>query len=130
LKRRQQKIISAKFYSHKMSNSYKFNWFKKKIHTNTWKICWATECNAAEISIFSNRHHHEWRAELSDTILKRNHPSQIWFNLVQRFQKRRFKCDFSLKYAYLHNRYKSTERNISQKQLEHMLNYSLSFTSN
>jgi hypothetical protein len=62
--------------------------------------------------------------QLSDTILKRNHPSQIWFNLVQRFQKRRFKCDFSLKYAYLHNRYKSTERNISQKQLEHMLNYS------
>jgi hypothetical protein len=23
----------------------------------------------------------------------RDHPSQVWFNLVQRFQRRRFKCD-------------------------------------
>jgi hypothetical protein len=39
--------------------------------------------------------HLEWRAELSDTILKwdppKDYPSQIWFNLVLRFQRRRFK---------------------------------------
>jgi hypothetical protein len=50
-----------------------------------------------EISIFSNSSHFEWRAGLSDTILKGNkpkdHPSQICFNLVQGFQRRRFKCE-------------------------------------
>jgi hypothetical protein len=45
----------------------------------------------------------------------RDHPCQVWFNLVQRFQ-RRFKCDLLSKYAYnLHNWYKSAERKISQK---------------
>jgi hypothetical protein len=52
-----------------------------------------------EISIFSNSRHFEWRAGLSDTILKGDHPSQICFNLVQRFQRRRFKCDLLSKYA-------------------------------
>ena len=33
-----------------------------------------------EISIFSNSSHLEWRAELSDTILKWDHPLQIWFS--------------------------------------------------
>jgi hypothetical protein len=28
----------------------------------------------------------------------RDHPCQIWFNLVQRFQRRRFKCDLLSKY--------------------------------
>jgi hypothetical protein len=28
----------------------------------------------------------------------RDHPCQVWFNLVQRFLRRRFKCDLS-KYA-------------------------------
>jgi hypothetical protein len=28
-----------------------------------------------------------------------DHPCQVWFNLVQRFQRRRFKCDLSSKYA-------------------------------
>jgi hypothetical protein len=48
---------------------------------------------ANKISIFSNSSHLEWRAGLADTILKWDYPSQIWFNLVQRFQRRRFKCD-------------------------------------
>ena len=56
-----------------------------------------------EISIFSNSGHLEWRAGLSDTILKGTHPGTIpamfWFNLVQRFQRRRFKCDLLSKYA-------------------------------
>jgi hypothetical protein len=29
----------------------------------------------------------------------RDHPCQVWFNLVQRFQRRRFKCDLLSKYA-------------------------------
>jgi hypothetical protein len=29
----------------------------------------------------------------------RDHPCQGWFNLVQRFQRRRFKCDLLSKYA-------------------------------
>ena len=52
-----------------------------------------------EISIFSNSSHFEWRAGLSDTILKGDHPSQICFNLVQGFQRRRFKCDLLSKYV-------------------------------
>jgi hypothetical protein len=31
--------------------------------------------------------------------LPKDYPSQIWFNLVQRFQRRRFKCDLLSKYA-------------------------------
>ena len=27
----------------------------------------------------------------------RDHPCQVWFNLVQRFQRRRFKCDLLIK---------------------------------
>ena len=43
------------------------------------------------ISIFSNSSHLEWRVGLSDTILKGNHHSQVWF------LKRRFECAFFLK---------------------------------
>jgi hypothetical protein len=42
------------------------------IWTDT-KQQWAIE----EIFIFSNSSHLEWRAELSDTILKRTHPGTI-----------------------------------------------------
>jgi hypothetical protein len=42
----------------------------------------------------------------------KDHPSQIYSNLVQRFQRR--------------NRYKSVERKISQKNPEYMLIFSLS----
>jgi hypothetical protein len=31
--------------------------------------------------------------------LPKDYPSQIWFNLVQQFQRRRFKCDLLSKYA-------------------------------
>jgi hypothetical protein len=31
--------------------------------------------------------------------LPKNYASQIWFNLVQRFQRRRFECDLLSKYA-------------------------------
>jgi uncharacterized protein YjiS (DUF1127 family) len=29
----------------------------------------------------------------------RDHPYKVWFNLVQWFQRRRFKCDLLSKYA-------------------------------
>jgi hypothetical protein len=32
--------------------------------------------------------------------LPKDHPSQIFFNLVQRFQRRRFKGDLLSKYVY------------------------------
>jgi hypothetical protein len=51
----------------------------------------------------------------------RDHPCQVWFNLFQRFQRKRFKCDLLSKYA---KRYKLAERKISQKNREYMLNYS------
>ena len=50
-----------------------------------------------EISIFSNSSHLEWRAGLSDSILKGTHPRTIparfgliWF---RGFKRRRFKCE-------------------------------------
>ena len=52
---------------------------------------------------------------------ERDHPCQVWFNLFQRFQRKRFKCDLLSKYA---KRYKLAERKISQKNREYMLNYS------
>ena len=45
-----------------------------------------------DISINRKASHLEWRAELFDTILN-DYPSQLWFNLVLQFQRRRFKCD-------------------------------------
>jgi hypothetical protein len=51
----------------------------------------------------------------------KDHPCQVCFNLVQQFQRRRFKCDLLSKYAYLHNRHKSAERKISQKNPEYIL---------
>jgi hypothetical protein len=31
--------------------------------------------------------------------IPKDYPSQFWFNLVQRFQRRRFECDLLSKYA-------------------------------
>jgi mannose/fructose/N-acetylgalactosamine-specific phosphotransferase system component IID len=42
--------------------------------------------------------------------LPKDYPSQIWFNLVQRFQRRRFKYDFYQNIPNLHNLYKLAER--------------------
>ena len=82
-----------------------------------------------EISIFSNSSHLEWRAELSDTILKGTHLGNIpvrfgliWFS---GFRGEDLNVIFYQNMPNLHNRYKSTERKISQKNPEYMLNYSL-----
>ena len=85
-----------------------------------------------EISIFSNISHLEWRAGLSDTILKGTHPGTIparfgviWFS---GFREEDLNVIFYQNMPNLRNWYQSTERNISQKNPEYMLNYSLSFS--
>jgi hypothetical protein len=82
-----------------------------------------------EISIFSNSGHLEWRAGLSDTILKGTHPGTIparfaliWFS---GFRGEDLNVIFYQNMPNLHYRYISTERKISQKNPEYMLNYSL-----
>jgi hypothetical protein len=79
-----------------------------------------------EISIFSNSSHLEWRAGLSDTILKGTHPGTIpaRFGLIwlSGFRGEDLNVIF---YQNLHNRYISAERKISQKNPEYMLYYSL-----
>jgi hypothetical protein len=82
-----------------------------------------------EISIFSNRSHLEWRVGLLDTILKGTRPSTIparvgviWFS---GFRGEDLNVIFYQNMSNLHNRYKSAERKISQKNPEYMLNYSL-----
>jgi hypothetical protein len=82
-----------------------------------------------EISIFSNGGHLGWRAWLSDIILTGTHletiPARfglIWFSS---FRGEDLNVIFYQNMPNLHNRYKSAERKISQKNPEHMLNYSL-----
>jgi hypothetical protein len=65
----------------------------------------------------------------SDTILKGTHPGTvptrfglIWFS---GFRGEDLNAIFYQNMPNLHNRYKSTERKISNKNPEHMLNYSL-----
>ena len=81
-----------------------------------------------EIYIFSNSSHLEWRVGLSNTILKGTHPGTIptrfgliWFS---GFREEDLNVIFYQNMPNLHNRYKSAERKISQKNPEHMLNYS------
>ena len=82
-----------------------------------------------EISIFSNSSHLEWRAGLSDTILKGNHPGTIparfgliWFS---GFRGEDLNVIFYQNMPNLHNRYISAERKISEKNTEYRLNHFL-----
>jgi hypothetical protein len=68
-------------------------------------------------------------AGLLDTLLKGTHPGTIparfgliWFN---GFREEDLNVIFYQNMPNLHNRYKSSERKISQKNPEYMLNYSL-----
>jgi hypothetical protein len=74
---------------------------------------------------FSNSSHLEWRAELPDTILKGTHPGTIpaRFGLIW-FRGKDLNVIFYQNMPNLHNRYKSAERKISQKNPEYMINYS------
>ena len=83
-----------------------------------------------EISICSNSSHFEWRAGLSDTILKGGHPrtipvkfALIWFC---GFRGEDLNVIFYQNMSNLYKWYKSVERNISQKNPEYMLIYLLS----
>jgi hypothetical protein len=79
-----------------------------------------------EISIFSNGGHLGWKAGLSDTILKGTIPARfglIWFSGFREDDLKN--VIFYQNMPNLHNRYKSAERKISQKNPEYMLNYSL-----
>jgi hypothetical protein len=73
-----------------------------------------------EMSIFSNSSQLEWRAGLSDTILKGDHrriiPAKfalIWFS---GFRGEDLNVIFYQNMPNLHNRYKSAERKISEKK--------------
>jgi hypothetical protein len=81
--------------------------------------------NIEEISILSNSSHLEWRAVLSDTILKGTLPGTIlarfgliWFSS---FRGEDLNVIFYQNMPNLHNRYTSPERKISQKNLEYLL---------
>jgi hypothetical protein len=107
-------------YSFPCSCSKKLSLFRLII-----KQHWLTE----EIYIFSNSSYLEWRTDLSDTILKGIHPrtipgrfSVIWFS---GFRGKDLNVIFYQNMPYLHNRHKSAERKISQKNPAYMLNYSL-----
>ena len=80
-----------------------------------WKI--------EEISIFSNSSHLEWRAGLLDIIVKgilpRIIPARfglIWFSS---FRGKYLNVIFYQNMPNLHNRYKSAERKISQKNADY-----------
>jgi hypothetical protein len=79
-----------------------------------------------EISILSNSSHLEWRAGMSETIWKGTHPGTIparfgliWFN---GFRGEDLNVIFYQNMPNLHNRFKSTERKISQQNPEYILN--------
>ena len=88
-----------------------------------WKL------TTKKISIFSNSSHFEWRAGLSDTILKGDHPRTIPAKFVlirfSGFRGEDLNVIFYQNRSNLHNRYKSAGRKISQKNPEYMWNYSL-----
>ena len=73
-----------------------------------------------EISIFSNGSHLEWRAGLSDTILKGIHsgtiPARFSFIWFSGFRGEVLNVIFYQNMPNLHNRYKSAERKISNKK--------------
>jgi hypothetical protein len=52
--------------------------------------------------------------------LPKDYPCQVWFNLVQRFQRKNLNVIYYQNMPNLHNRYKSAERKISQKSPEYI----------
>ena len=74
-----------------------------------------------EMFIFSNNSHLEWRAELSDTILKWDYPRTIpaKFGLIQfsGFREEDLNVIFYQNMPNLHNLYKLAERKNSTEKL-------------
>jgi hypothetical protein len=82
-----------------------------------------------EISICSNGGHLGCRTALTDIILKGTYSGTIpaKFGLIWfcGFRGENLNVIFYQNMTNMHNRYKSAERKISNKNPEHMLNYSL-----
>jgi hypothetical protein len=76
-----------------------------------------------EISIFSNGSHLGYRMALTDTILKGTIPARFGLIWLSGFRED-LNVIFYQNMPNLHNRYTSAERKISNKNPEHMLNYS------
>ena len=76
-------------------------------------------------SIFSNSSHLEWRAGLSDTILKGTHTARLGLIWFSGFRGEDLNVIFYQNMPNLHNLYISAERKITQKNPEYMLNYFL-----
>jgi hypothetical protein len=75
-----------------------------------------------EISIFSNGSHLGYRTALTDTILKGTIPATLGLIWFSGFRGEDLNGIFYQNMPNLHNRYKSAERKISNKNTEHMLN--------
>jgi hypothetical protein len=75
-----------------------------------------------EIAIFSNSSHLEWRAELSDTILKGTHPgttpARFGLNWFSGFRGEDLNVIFYQSMPNLHNQYKSADRKWINKYYE------------
>jgi hypothetical protein len=135
--------LNVVFYQN-MSNLYnQYKWVERKISQRNpeYMLIYSLSCSCSynlssfwfiikqqwtteEISIFSNSSHHEWRVELSDTILKcdysRTIPDRfglIWFSGCR---GKDFNVIFHQNMSNLYNRYESTERKISQKSPEYI----------
>jgi hypothetical protein len=86
-----------------------------------------------EISIFSNSSHLEWRAGLSDTILKGTHPARIGLIWFSGFRGEDLNVIFYQNMPNLHNRYKvkmSSNFNCSymaRNSLTYILGFSVKF---
>jgi hypothetical protein len=84
--------------------------------------------NRLKCEKLTNSNHLEWRAGLLDTILKGAHPGTIpaRFGLtwIRGFRGEDLNVIFYQNMPNLHNRYKSAERKISQKNPEYVLSYS------
>jgi hypothetical protein len=68
-----------------------------------------------EISIFSNGGHLGYRTALTDTILKGTHHARFGLIWLSGFRGEDLNVIFYQNMPNLHNRYKSAERKISQK---------------
>jgi hypothetical protein len=70
-----------------------FKFQPMRTHYGPWQPCWISNQHQKHKSGRGPSSEHFWqvlgyRTALTDTILKRDHPCQVWFNLVQRFQRR------------------------------------------
>ena len=76
-----------------------------------------------EISIFSNSSHLEWKVGLSRHNFERDPPKdrpyQVWFNLVQGFQRRRFKCESLQRWMPIDDKSSKWAKKERKKRIHH-----------